>query len=75
MPAFGQQSMEEFGGGAAQCLMRPGLKVHAELDDNSYPTGIKISNNEMKTLDDNGVLTRHEFHGDWNYTLQPTNPT
>ena len=54
---------------------RTGLKVHAELDDNSYPTGIKISDSEMKTLDDNGVLTRHEFHGDWNYTLQPTNPT
>ena len=54
---------------------RTGLKVHAELDDNSYPTGIKISDNEMKTLDDNGVLTRHEFHCDWNYTLQPTNPT
>jgi len=26
----------------------------------------------MKALETTGVLTRHEFHGDWNYTLTPT---
>ena len=29
---------------------RTGLKVHAELDDNRYKTGIKISDNEMAAL-------------------------
>ena len=46
---------------------RTGLKVHAELDDSIYPTGIKISDTEMAAL----PIDRHEFHGDWNYTLKP----
>ena len=46
---------------------RTGLKVHAELDDNTYPTGIGISDAQMAAL----PITRHEFHGDWNYTLKP----
>ena len=49
---------------------RTGLKVHAELDNATYPTGIKISDAQMAAL----PITRHDFHGDWNYTLQPTNP-
>ena len=50
---------------------RTGLKVHAELDDNTYPTGIRISDTEMNAL----PINRHEFHGEWNYTLQPTQTT
>ena len=46
---------------------KTGLKIHAELDDNTYPTGIKISDHEMAAL----PITRHQFHGDWNYTLKP----
>ena len=46
---------------------RTGLKAHAELDDTIYPTGIKISDTQMAAL----PITRHEFHGDWNYTLKP----
>jgi transposase len=49
---------------------RTGLKVHAELDPASYPKGVKITNRQMAALS----LTRHDFHGDWNYTLTP-NPT
>jgi hypothetical protein len=49
-----------------------GLSVHAELDTNTYPRGIKIANRDMKTLETTGILTRHEFHGDWNYTISPT---
>jgi len=53
-----------------------GLTVRAELDDADYPTGVKIPNNEMKALETNGILTRHDFHGEWNYTLTPgTNDT
>ena len=48
-----------------------GLNVHAELDTGEYPTGIKISDREMKEL----PITRNDFHGEWNYTLHPTRPT
>src|SRR5680860_369302 len=49
-----------------------GLTVHAEIDTNTYTRGIKIADRDMKALETTGVLTRHEFHGDWNYTLTPT---
>ena len=51
-----------------------GLKVHAELDDSIYPTGIKISDAQMDALTTDGTLSRHKFHGEWNYTLKPSNP-
>ena len=53
----------------AATTTRTGLKVHAELDTASYPTGIKIPDREMKALDSRD-LARHAFHGDWNYTLR-----
>ena len=55
----------------AATTTRTGLTVAAELDQASYPTGIKIPDQEMKDLDTNGILTRHDFHGEWNYTLNP----
>ncbi len=48
-----------------------GLTVHAELDTNTYERGIRIPDKDMKTLEDTGILTRHEFHGDWNYAIKP----
>ncbi len=53
----------------AATTTRTGLSVHAELDDSTYPTGIKIPDRDMKTLTQEGVLTHHDFHGEWNYTL------
>jgi transposase len=44
-----------------------GLRVHAELDTSTYDTGIKISDRQMEAL----PLSRHDWHGDWNYTLRP----
>ncbi|MFD4376844.1 ISAzo13 family transposase [Streptomyces sp. NPDC058486] len=44
-----------------------GLRVHAELDTSTYPTGVQIGDAEMAAL----PLTRHGFHGDWNYVLHP----
>ncbi|HUK69759.1 MAG TPA: ISAzo13 family transposase [Streptosporangiaceae bacterium] len=44
-----------------------GLRVHAELDTSAYGTGVKISDRQMDAL----PLTRHDWHGDWNYTLRP----
>jgi transposase len=45
-----------------------GLTIHAERDTEYYLTGIKISDSDMNAL----PLTRHDWHGDWNYTLTPT---
>ena len=47
-----------------------GLKVYSRLDDGTYETGIKITNQQMAAVN----LYRHEFHGDWNYTIKPTQP-
>jgi hypothetical protein len=45
-----------------------GLKVRAELDENKYPKGVKISDAQITAVN----LSRHSFHGDWNYTISPT---
>jgi len=52
-----------------------GLKVHAELDTTIYPTGVEIPDKQMKAMETNGILTRHAFHGEWNYSLNPTRDT
>jgi hypothetical protein len=44
-----------------------GLTVRAELDESKYPKGVKISDAELNAV----KLTRHIFHGDWNYTISP----
>jgi hypothetical protein len=49
---------------------RTGLSVHAELDQATYPTGIKIPDKQIKALQTTGTLHRHAFHGEWNYTLR-----
>jgi Rhodopirellula transposase DDE domain len=55
----------------AATTTRTGLTVDAELDTGSYPKGIKIPDHDMKTLETTGILTRHDFHGEWNYSLIP----
>ena len=52
---------------AATTTTRTGLAVHAELDTGAYPTGTRISQAELDAL----PLDRHDWHGDWNYTLHP----
>jgi len=47
-----------------------GLTVTAVLDENRYPTGTTISDEQMAALEQH-TLTRHRFHGEWNYTLHP----
>ena len=54
---------------------RGGLRVHAELDANEYPLGVKIPDKQMKALEADGILTRHDWHPEWNYTLSPTRPS
>jgi hypothetical protein len=45
-----------------------GLTCTAVLDENAYPTGLQIPDHVMKEVEDR-QLTRHDWHGDWNYTL------
>jgi hypothetical protein len=45
-----------------------GLKIQAAIDTCKYPTGVKVSDREMKTLS----IEINDFHGEWNYTIQPT---
>ena len=47
-----------------------GLTVTAALDIARYPLGAEVSDEQMKDLEDR-VITRHAFHGGWNYTLLP----
>jgi len=44
-----------------------GLKVICRLDRRKYPTGRKVTDEEMNHVN----LDRHKFHGDWNYTIRP----
>lgn len=55
----------------AATTSRTGLTVQAELDSGEYPTGIRVNDDEIAAL----PITRHRFHGDWNYTLHPQRPT
>jgi hypothetical protein len=45
---------------------RSGLHVQAGRDAHLYPTGIEVSDEELATVD----ISRHKFHGDWNYTIK-----
>ena len=43
------------------------LTIQADLNVNSYPKGIKVSDEEMSRLN----LTPADFHGEWNYSISP----
>ena len=51
----------------ARTTTAKGLKVTCRLDHRKYPTGRKVSNEEMKRLN----LKREKFHGEWNYVIKP----
>jgi DDE family transposase len=44
-----------------------GLVVKAAVDETKYETGIKVTDEQMRTL----ALRPAKYHGDWNYTLKP----
>ena len=44
-----------------------GLKVHAELNTETYPAGIKVSDEELERIN----IQRDKFHGNWNYEIRP----
>jgi hypothetical protein len=51
----------------ASTKTKKGLRVRCELDKGQYPKGIKIPDEQMAKIN----LHRHNFHGDWNYTIRP----
>jgi hypothetical protein len=51
----------------ARTTTAKGLKVTCRLDRRKYPTGRKVTDEEMKQVN----LERSKFHGDWNYTIRP----
>ena len=46
---------------------KTGLQVRAALDENAYPTGRKVTKEQLAALQ----LQPAAFHGEWNYTLRP----
>jgi hypothetical protein len=46
---------------------RTGLRIQADLDTNSYETGIKVIDEELEAV----RLRRDEFHGEWIYAVLP----
>lgn len=51
----------------AATTTKKGLRVRCELDRREYPTGIEVTDAELAQVN----LTRHDFHGEWNYTISP----
>jgi hypothetical protein len=49
---------------------KEGLTVAVLKDSQTYPTGIKVSDDELAALN----LSRNSFHGEWNYTIKPQDP-
>ena len=56
--------------GIAATTTYAGLKVTAVLDEGDYPGGVKVSDEQMKHLEER-VIARHGAHGEWNYALRP----
>ena len=46
---------------------KSGLRIKAELDKANYPTGRKITGEQMAELQ----IERADFHGEWNYLISP----
>ena len=46
---------------------KTGLIVRAAIDAGTYPSGIKVSNEQLSEV----KLRLHKFHGEWNYTIRP----
>jgi hypothetical protein len=51
----------------SQTKTKEGLAVTALKDSNTYPTGLKVSDAELASLN----ISRDPFHGEWNYTIKP----
>jgi hypothetical protein len=52
----------------ARTTTAKGLQVTCRLDRRKYPTGRKVTDEEIERVN----LKRNTFHGDWNYTIHPS---
>ena len=52
----------------AATTTQTGLTVRSEIDTNTYPAGVRVTDAEMDQIN----IRRHQFHGDWNYTISPS---
>jgi len=52
----------------AATTTRKGLKVRAQVDEKSYTSGVKVTDDEMSSIN----IQRDEFHGNWNYEIAPS---
>src|SRR3954470_13999010 len=55
----------------ASTTTRTGLTVRCRLDRSASAKGVRVSDAEMATLN----FRPAAFHGDWNYTIRPRQPT
>jgi transposase len=51
----------------AATTTKNGLDVRAEIDPNTYEAGIVVKDVQLAAIN----LSRHDFHGEWNYTIAP----
>lgn len=51
----------------AATTTKSGLKVRAQIDSNLYPSGVKVSDEQIAALN----IQRDAFHGEWNYSILP----
>jgi hypothetical protein len=56
--------------GIAATVTARGLKCAAVRDDRDYPEGIRVSDKDMRHLEEHAVI-RHGPHPEWNYTIVP----
>jgi len=52
----------------AATTTKTGLTVKCELDKPHYPKGVPVSSEQVEAIN----ITRDPFHGEWNYTIHPT---
>ena len=52
----------------ASTTTKTGLRVRCQLDQATYPTGIRVSDADLEQVH----IEREDFHGDWNYVIHPT---
>ena len=52
----------------AATVTKTGLAIQSEVDETHYPTGTKVTDEQMDRLS----IRRTGFHGEWNYTLIPS---
>lgn len=52
----------------ARTTTAKGLQVTCRLDRRKYPTGRKVTDEEIERVN----LKPHKFHGEWNYSIHPS---